>query len=371
VGRQLVVSRTATRLVVLLGIVAAVAAGVAGGASAAPRHLAAGSGYVVRNLVSDGFVPAEHMDPNLVNGWGIVAGPTTPWWVADNGTGVSTLYDGNGIARSLVVGVEGGPTGMVFNGGSAFVVKDQAGHSGPALFLWAGENGTIHGWNPAVPPPAPSTHAFVVVDHQRDRAVFKGLAIAGNTLYATDFHNGRVDVFDGAFTQINTPGAFVDPALPAGFAPFGIQTLGGEIFVTYAKQDADRHDEIDGHGLGYVDAYDTAGHLLGRVASGGDLNAPWGLAWAPAGFGQASGDLLVGNFGDGHINAFAQAPDGHFAKAGQLRDRTGQPIVIDGLWGIGFGNGNASGPTTTLYFAAGPDGEQHGLFGRIDSNSAP
>ena len=366
-GRERVVSRSVTRLVVLLGVVAAVAAVVAGGSSAAPKHAAA-TGYTVRNLVSDGGVPAEHMDANLVNGWGIAAGPSTPWWVADNGTDVSTLYDGNGIARSLVVQVEGGPTGMVFNGGSAFVVKDQAGHSGPALFLFASENGTIHGWNPAVPPPAPSTHAFVVVNHRRDGAIFKGLAIAGNTLYATDFHNGRVDVFDGTFMQINMPGAFVDPALPAGYAPFGIQNLGGLIYVTYAKQDADREDEVDGHGLGFVDAYDTAGHLLGRVASGGDLNAPWGLAWAPAGFGQFSGDLLVGNFGDGRINAFAQGSGGSFTKVGQLRDSAGQPIAIDGLWGIGFGNGNASGPVNTLYFAAGPDGEQHGLFGRIDSN---
>ncbi len=321
---------------------------------------------MVRNLVSDGFVPAEHTDANLVNAWGLVAGGVTPWWVADNGTDRSTLYDGNGVARSLVVQVEGGPTGTVFNGGSAFVVSDGVGHSAPALFMFASENGTIHGWNPAVSPPAPSTHAFVVVNRMGEGAVFKGLAIAGNTLYATDFHNGRVDVFNGAFTQVNSAGAFIDPTLPAGYGPFGIQNIGGRIYVTYAKQDADRHDEIDGHGLGYIDAYDSTGHLLGRVASNGDLNAPWGLAWAPTGFGQFGGDLLVGNFGDGRINSFAQTPSGQFAHTGQLRDNTGQPITVDGLWGIGFGNGNASGPTTALYFAAGPDHESHGLFGRID-----
>ena len=304
-------TRSRFRLVVLAAAVAAASAVVASQSRAAADHAAAGTGYSVRNLVSDGFVPAEHTDLNLVNGWGITAGPSTPWWVANNGTDTSTLYDGNGIARSLVVQVEGGPTGAVFNGGSEFVVTDRAGHSGPALFMFASENGTIHGWNPAVSPPPPSTHAFVVVSRMAEGAIFKGLAIAGDRLYATDFHNGRVDVFNGSFTQINSPGAFVDPALPAGFAPFGIQNLGGRIFVTYAKQDADRQDEIAGHGLGYVDAYDTAGHLLGRVASGGDLDAPWGLAWAPAGFGQFSGDLLVGNFGDGHS---------------RLRRSTGRPL---------------------------------------------
>jgi uncharacterized protein (TIGR03118 family) len=289
--------------------------------------------------------------------------------VADNGTDVTTLYDGNGVAVPLVVGVEGGPTGAVFNGSSDFVVSDRAGHSGPALFMFASENGTIHGWNPAVPPPPPSTHAFGVVNRMSEHAVFKGLAIAGSRLYATDFHNGRVDVFDGSFQPVVTPGAFTDPSLPAGFAPFGIQNLGGTIFVTYAKQGPDKMDEVDGPGLGYIDAYDQSGHLLGRVASAGDLNAPWGMAMAPAGFGKLSGDLIVGNFGDGHIHAFKPDGSGHFTPAGQPTDASGHPIVIDGLWGIGFGNGNKSGPSTTLYFAAGPDDEAHGLFGRIDPSS--
>jgi uncharacterized protein (TIGR03118 family) len=364
--QQKLLKHSLLRLVVLAAAVAAVAAGTAGRSSAAAEHQVAG-GYVVRNLVSDGFVLAEHTNPNLVNAWGLAAGPTTPWWVADNGTDTATLFDGNGIARSLVVGVEGGPTGAVFNGGTQFVVTDRAGHSGPALFLFASENGTIHGWSPAVPPPAPSQHAFGGVSRMNEHAVFKGLAIAGDRLYATDFHNAKVDIFNGGFAQVDIPGAFQDPALPAGFAPFGIQNLGGVIYVTYAKQDAARHDEIDGHGLGIVDAYDTNGHLLGRVATGGDLDAPWGLAWAPAGFGPFSGDLLVGNFGDGRINAFAQNSSGHFTHAGVLRDASGEPIGIDRLWGIAFGNGNASGPTNTLYFAAGPDNESHGLFGRIDT----
>ena len=354
----------ARRLLVFAAVALALAA-VAATRSTAASTRAAAAGYAVTNLVSDGSVPAQHTDPNLVNGWGIAAGPSTPWWVSDNGTDTATLYGGDGSIVPLVVQVEGGPTGTVFNGTNDFVVSDGAGHSGPARFLFASENGTIRGWNPAVPPPL-SHHAFVVVSRASQGAIFKGLAIAGSTIYATDFHNGRVDVFNGSFGEITTPGAFTDRDLPAGFAPFGIQNLGGRIFVTYAKQDADRQDEIDGPGLGFVDMYDLSGHLLARVASRGDLNAPWGLAWAPDGFGQFSNALLVGNFGDGRINAFRQNSEGRFVQVGQLRTPAGAPIAIDGLWGIGFGNGNASGPTTTLYFAAGPDHEAHGLFGRID-----
>jgi uncharacterized protein (TIGR03118 family) len=204
------------------------------------------------------------------------------------------------------------------------------------------------------------------VDRSKDGAIYKGLAIAGSQLYATDFHNGRVDVFNAAFKLVTPAGAFTDPNLPAGYGPFGIQNLGGNIYVSYAQQDADKHDEVDGPGLGVVDVYDANGVFLHRVATGADLNAPWGLAWAPAGFGDFSGDLLVGNFGDGKIHAFKSLANGSFAPAGVLRGAGGAQIAIDGLWGIGFGNGAGSGPLTTLYFAAGPDHEAHGLFGRID-----
>jgi uncharacterized protein (TIGR03118 family) len=351
---------------IVIALCAVVVTAVAASGSLASK---AATTYVVRNLVSDGAVPAEHTDANLVNGWGIAASTTSPWWVADNGTDKSTLYDGNGVAVPLVVTVEGGPTGVVFNGGTDFVISDKAGHSGPARFLFASENGTIHGWNPAVPPPPPSTHAFVGASRAKDGAIYKGLAIAGSMLYATDFHNGRVDVFNGSFKLVTPAGAFKDPNLPEGYGPFGIQNLGGKIYVTYAKQDADRKDEIAGLGLGFVDVFDTSGAFLQRVATGGELNAPWGLAWAPAdGFGQFNGDLLVGNFGDGKIHAFHQQANGSFAPAGVLRGAGGSQIVIDGLWGIGFGNGAASGPLTTLYFAAGPDDEAHGLFGRIDAS---
>jgi len=356
-------------LVASIGLVLMAAAPVAaddhGGSG---HHNHARNAYAVTNLISDGFVPAAVTDPNLVNGWGIVAGPTTPWWVADNGTDTSTLYTGAGARLALVVSVPSAPTGTVFNASTDFVVANGSA-SGAARFLFATENGTILGWNPAVPPPPTSTQAQPAVDRSSVGAVYKGLAIgqvgSANYLYATDFHNGRIDVFNGSFALQSWPGAFMDPKLPMGYAPFGIQNLGGRIFVTFAKQDAAGHDEIDGQGRGFVDAFGTDGSFQGRVASRDDLNAPWGLAMAPAtGFGRFSGDLLVGNFGDGRIHAFKWDRH-HWEEAGSLRGPDHRPISIDGLWGIGFGNGAASGPTTTLYFAAGSDGEAHGLFGSI------
>ena len=328
--------------------------------------------YAVHNLVSDGSIPAAHVDPNLVNAWGIAAGPTSPWWVANNGTDTSTLYDANGVPQfqptPLVVKVETAPTGVVFNGSSGFVVSDGQGHSGPARFMFATETGKIRGWNPNVPPPSLSTHAMVAVNRSSLGAVYKGLAIDPTSaqIYATDFHNGRVDVFNSSFQLVHPSGGFVDPNLPAGYGPFGIQNIGGNIFVTYAKQDADRMDDVPGLGFGVVDEYTTDGTLITRVATGGELNAPWGLALAPSNFGQFSGDLLIGNFGDGKIHAFKPQLNGSFTQVGVLAGTNGKPIVIDGLWGIGFGNGATAGPTNALYFASGPDDEMHGLYGRID-----
>jgi uncharacterized protein (TIGR03118 family) len=324
--------------------------------------------YTVHNLVSDGAVPADRTDPNLVNGWGLTSGPTTPWWVADNGTDRSTLYRGDGTIVPLVVRVDGGPTGALFNGTTDFVVTDGTS-SGAARFIFASEDGKIRGWNPNVP--AGSTVAQVGADRSSVGANYKGLAIAstaaGNFLYAADFHNARVDMFDGSFQVVTPPGAFVDRRIPHGYAPFGIQNLGGHIFVAYAKQDAEQEDEIAGHGLGFVSVFSGSGEFLARVATHGQLNAPWGLAFAPAGFGKFSGDLLVGNFGNGRINAYKPKPHGRFELAGPLRGHNHRPLAIDGLWGIGFGNGNASGPINTLYFAAGPDDEEHGLFGTIEA----
>lgn len=319
--------------------------------------------YVIDNLVSDLPGVAATVDPNLVNPWGLVHSATSPWWVSDNGTGVSTLYNGAGhpfpLASPLVVTipVPGGgasaPTGVVFNSTSSF---------GGNKFIFATEDGTIAAWSGG------STAALK--DITTDNAVYKGLAIGNdgtrNLLYATDFHNGAVKVFDSGFTQTTVPGGFTDPTLPTGYAPFGIQNIGGKLYVTYAKQDAAAHDDEAGPGHGFVDEFDTNGNLLKRIASDDTLNSPWGLALAPNDFGPFSNDLLVGNFGDGRINAFDLSTD---TLVGQLDDGHGNPLVIEGLWGLGFGNGGNAGPTDFLYFTAGIPGpgdiEDHGLFGFI------
>jgi uncharacterized protein (TIGR03118 family) len=337
---------------------------------AMPAAAADGS-YKAHRLVADRAGHAATQDSNLVNGWGIVAGPSTPWWVSDNGTDKSTLYDGSGNPVPLVVNVGGGPTGTVFNGTSEFVVSHN-GQSGAALFLFASEDGKIRGWNPAVGTSSPpSTMAFVVANRSGAGAIYKGLALAwmgGHPyLYATDFHNGRVDVFNGAFARQQWAGAFTDPDLPSGFAPFGIQAANGMIFVTYAKQDSAAHDEVDGAHLGYVDAFATDGTFIARVASQGPLNAPWGIAWAPDDFGQFSGDLLIGNFGNGRIHAY-RLTSGGWVLDGTLMNMNGNALQIDGLWGMSFGNGGPAGPTNSLYFAAGPNHEAHGLFGSITAN---
>jgi len=323
-------------------------------------------------LVSDGSVPADFTDPNLRNGWGIAFNPQGFVWVADNHTGKSTLYDGTGKPQSLVVtipgvgGEAGEPTGIVFSGGADFIVSapNTAGTvvSGPARFIFVTEAGTIAGWAPTVNPtnaiavPAPATNAN-----------YKGVALSGNgtthLLYATDFRNGRVDVFDGAFKPVMMPGAFVDPRMPKGFAPFGIQAINGDIYVTYAKQNAEGDDEVAGQGLGFIDVFSPEGVLLGRFASRGALNAPWGLALAPLSFGDFGGALLVGNFGDGTINAFSPRTG---RWLGTLRDEHQRRIRVDGLWGIAFGNGIAAQKTNALYYAAGPNDEENGAYGVIE-----
>jgi uncharacterized protein (TIGR03118 family) len=321
--------------------------------------------YSVHALVSDGAATAAPAtDASLVNGWGLSAGPTTPWWSANNGTNTSTLYSGVGTKAALTVAVAGGPTGTVFNGNTADFVVSQNGKSGAARFLFATEAGTVLGWTPAVN----GTTAVVGADRSSASAVYKGLAVASDRLYASDFHNGRVDVFDASFKVITTPGGFKDAKIPKGFAPFGIQALGGSIFVTYAKQDAAAKDDVPVPGQAYVDEFTTDGQLVARVVNSGKknapLNAPWGLALAPADFSVFSNDLLVGNFGNGRISAYTKRGATWVFK-GQLRHANGSPIVIPGLWAIAFGNGSAAGPTTSLYFVSGPSDEQHGLFGSI------
>jgi uncharacterized protein (TIGR03118 family) len=319
--------------------------------------------YSVHSLVSDAATAAAPgTDSSLVNAWGLTAGPTTPWWTSNNGTNTSTLYNGAGVKQALTVSVTGAPTGTVFNGNAADFVVSQNGKSGAARFLFATEGGTIMGWTPAVN----GTVAVTAADRSGGGAIYKGLATVSDKLYATDFHNGRVDVFDASLNLV--PGGFTDATIPKGFAPFGIQALAGNIFVTYAKQDAAQKDDVAAPGQGYVDEFTPAGQLVAHVVNSGKptapLNAAWGLALAPADFSVFAGDLLVGNFGNGRISAYTQRGDKWVFK-GQLKHADGTPIAVDGLWGIAFGNGAAAGPVNTLYFLAGPSAEAHGLLGSI------
>jgi uncharacterized protein (TIGR03118 family) len=314
--------------------------------------------YQQTNLVSDVPGLALHTDAHLVNPWGLARSATSPWWVADNGTGVSTLYNGAGGILSLVVTIPvppGGtppskPTGTVFNGSSDFLGD---------RFIFVTEDGTISGWSGG-------TSAVLRVN-QSGSAIYKGVSIAQNSganfLYAANFHAGTVDVFDANYMPVTlAPGAFSDPRIPAGFAPFNVQNIAGRLFVTFAKQDEDMEDEVDGPGLGFVDAFDAGGNLLMRLRTGRWMNAPWGVALAPSDFGKVSNLLLVGQFGSGQIATFDPLT-GNFQ--GLLRGVHGQPLTIDGLWALSFGNGAAAGPTNTLFFTAGIDDEQHGLFGTI------
>ena len=337
------------------------------------------SAYSESKLVSDGSVVAATADAKLVNPWGIVFAPGATVWVANNRTQTATLYDGTGLRQTRVVNIPAGlngpadPTGIVANGTADFVVA-HGSVSGPAKFIFDGEGGTITAWAPAVD----GQNAFVEYDDGAGGALYKGLAIAADAsnvtrLYATDFHNGKVDVFDNTFHKATVSGGFGDSTLPAGYAPFGIQALTVHdqtlIYVTYAKQDTAKHDPVDGAGLGLINVYDTQGVLQSHlVATGGRLNAPWGLALAPANFGTLSNMLLVGNFGDGAINAFDPSSG---KSGGTLSDASGQPIVNSGLWGIAFGNGAHNQPLTTLYFAAGIGSGAAGLYGRIDLGATP
>jgi len=342
--------------------------------------------YVVTNLTSDIPGVAPNTDPVLQNAWGVVFTPAgSPFWVSDNATGCSTLYDGAGAIQALQVKIPlpGGvipstackhadpnnpsnptpaaPTGLVWNPTTSpttgFLVP---GTSLLATFIWDTEDGTISTWTGGL---TPSDQAVLAVDNSPG-AVYKGLAFGLNSggvfLFATNFRAGTVDVFDHNYQPVTTKGGFSDPQIPSGFAPFGIQNIDGALFVTYALQNAQKHDDVAGPGNGFVDVFDTDGNLLRRFASQGPLNSPWGVTRASFAFGRFSGDILVGNFGNGWINAFDS--DGHFL--GTLRDASGKPISIDGLWSLTLGGGRNSSPDT-VYFTAGPNGETDGLFGTI------
>jgi uncharacterized protein (TIGR03118 family) len=333
--------------------------------------------YSQTNLVSNGTVTAAVTDAKLINPWGLALSPTGPMWVANAGSQTSTLYDGTGIKQPMEVvippasGGPANPTGLVYNASADFVVSNGTG-SAAALFIFAGEGGALSGWAPTVN----NLSAITAYDDGAGGAVYKGLAIASNGganfLYATDFHNNKVDVFDKNFAKVTASGGFADATLPAGYAPFGIQalTIGTKtvIVVTYAQQDAAKHDNVTGAGLGLVDVFDTSGTLQTHlVAVGGALNSPWGIALAPAVFGGLSNMLLIGNFGDGVINGFDPVTG---AFAGSVNDGTGKPLANLGLWGLEFGNGADNQPAATLYFSAGIFAESGGLYGRIDLGAA-
>ena len=352
-------------------LIAAVFSLALGADAAAPSAAPPGGVFTVTPLVSDVPGAAATLDPHLVNAWGLARSATSPWWVADNGTDESTLYPVVGTnlgTNPLVVDVAGGPTGVVFAGiaDNFPVATDTDPTLGRASFVFDSEDGQIRAWR--------GGSTALVTARGGAGAIYKGLAIAVPSpgqplLYAADFHNARVDVFNGAWQNVTQPGSFVDPMLPDDYAPFGIQTIGTRIFVSYAKQDEDAEDEIAGQGRGFVDAYDLAGNLLSRVAQHGQLDAPWGLALAPDTFGRYAGDLLVGNFGNGEINAYAETPAG-FEHRGTLRSSDGQKLAIDGLWALEFGNAGSNGTPDTLFFTAGPDDESHGLFGTITGAGA-
>jgi uncharacterized protein (TIGR03118 family) len=325
--------------------------------------------FVQTNLDSNVPGAAIFPDANLTNAWGLAFAPGGAFWVNANHSGTSNLFRGDGSLVQLVVtippppnspsGTISSPTGMLSNPTTAFFVP---GSKSAAAFIFSTEDGTISAWNPTVD----ATHAVIAVDNSANGAVYKGLAfgsnVDGNHIYASNFRGGTVDVFDSNFAPVSTDGQFRDPHVRAGFAPFGIQNIDGDIWVTYAKQDGEKMDDVGGPGNGFVDIFDTDGHLLRRFAEHGVLNSPWGLARAPYGFGQFSGDILIGNPQDGRINAFDS--QGNFQ--GALRRPNGEPVKIDKLWALQFGGGAKSNPEM-LFFTAGPNDENDGLFGVINA----
>jgi uncharacterized protein (TIGR03118 family) len=350
--------------------------------------------YRVTLLTSNLAGHAAVRDPVLQNAWGIAFSPAgSPFWINDNATGCSTLYDGTGAkitALQVSIPLPGNvvpptscqpkdpnnppnpspaaPTGIVWNPSASFLVP---GTKIPAIFIFSTEDGTISAWAGGL---NPADNAVLAADQSSGGAVYKGLAFAVNAkgafLFATDFHNGKVDVFgpngaNGMFTKVALDGDFADPEIPPGYAPFNVVSIDGDLFVTYAKQNAEKHDDVAGPGHGFVDVFDTDGHLIRRFESRGRLNSPWGIARASFAFGPFSGKILIGNFGDGHINVFNN--DGRFVD--QLEDVRGKPLVIEGLWTLTLGGGRASSPDT-LYFSAGPNDETNGLFGTITLASA-
>ncbi len=355
-------------MVIVLTLAVLVPMALQGTIEWAAAHQASGPAYQQTNLVSDTAGMAAFTDTHLINPWGISESSSGPFWVSDNGTGFSTLYNSQGQPQSLIVTIpsaagsgHGTPTGTVFNSTSGFVIK-QGSKSGPAQFLFDSLDGTISGWNTNVSP----TSAIVAVNNSAS-AVYTGLTLASNSsgtfLYAANslissqHPNGTIDVFSQNFAPTQLQGSFTDPNLPAGYSPYNIRKVGGMLLVTYSPASAPPK-----LGQGFVDVYDSNGNFIRRLISNGKLDAPWGLALAPSSFGQFSSALLVGNVGNGLINAFSSSSG---AFLGTLKNTAGQPIQNSGLWTLTFGNGGMGGNLNTLYFAAGIGGYQHGLFGAI------
>jgi uncharacterized protein (TIGR03118 family) len=325
------------------------------------------------------------IDANLSNPWGLVTAPGLPFWVADNNSNLATLYSGTGVIQTGEVtgssdigialpasaaGVPANPTGQVYNGTGGFKIPTASGQE-TALFIFDGEGGTIAAWAKDSGATAVTSYDDGLVNGA-GHAVYKGLALGtvnGATfLYATDLHNNKIDVFDTNFAKpAEMQGKFVDPTMPAGFVPFGIAALNDQLYVTYAQQDGAMHDEVTGAGLGYVDIFDFSGNFVKRFSSAGVLNAPWGMALAPTGFGSFEGDLLIGNFGDGTINVFA--PNG--SPLGAITVNNGQTLTVPGLWSLVFGNGDPDKPVTTLFYTAGFADQTDGVFGSVTPASAP
>jgi uncharacterized protein (TIGR03118 family) len=332
---------------------------------------------------------AATIDANLQNPWGLAVAPGLPFWISDNNSNLTTLYSGAGVQETQAVtgsaqtgiaipasaaGVQSNPTGQVFNGTGGFLIPTSKGQES-ALFILDGEGGLISAWAQDSGATAVTAYDDGILNGG-NHAVYKGLAIgtvSGATfLYATDLHNNKVDVFDTNFSKpAAMQGKFVDPNLPSGFVPFGITALNGQLYVTFAKQDSAMHDEITGAGLGYVDIFDFSGNLISQLASGGPLNAPWGVAIAPTGFGSLAGDVLIGNFGDGTINIFSPNGTSLATSKGALTASNGQPLTFPGLWALAFGNGDPDKPISTLFYTAGFASQTDGVFGSITASIVP
>ena len=375
-----------------VGVVCAICVAACGGGSqmAVQMPVQMTTGFTDTALVASNAAAVKTttiIDANLSNPWGLAVAPGLPFWIADNNSNVATLYSGKGAIQTIDVtgsnavgiaipasaaGVQANPTGQVYNGNGGFLISTSNGQE-TALFIFDGEGGTIAAWAMDSGAAAVTAYDDGVVNGA-SHAVYKGLALGtvngASFLYATDLHNNKIDVFDTNFAKpADMQGKFIDPNMPTGFVPFGILALNNQLYVTYAMRDGAMHDEITGAGLGYVDVFDFSGSFISRFASAGVLNAPWGIALAPAGFGSLAGDVLIGNFGDGTINIFTPNGSSLATSVSPLTVTNGGTATIPGLWSLVFGNGDSDKPLTTLFYTAGFADQTDGVFGSIAPTS--